>query len=87
MLAAFISSDDDFANHRRFKTLHNRLLLHREVELTELEKELHERDKKDEENPAFRHRLRKEIHKEGMDTTKTEFLNLLRVKLLEYGEQ
>ncbi|OCK84539.1 hypothetical protein K432DRAFT_115587 [Lepidopterella palustris CBS 459.81] len=45
--AAFVNSDANFSVHRRFGTLRNRIILHREQELANLEVELNELDTED----------------------------------------
>ncbi|KUJ23405.1 uncharacterized protein LY89DRAFT_663846 [Mollisia scopiformis] len=85
-LAAFVSSDVDFGMVRNFKTLHNRLLLHDQVELTGLEKRLRELDKEDEADPKkSNYRLRRVKHKEGYgNTEQRDLLQEVRRKLNEY---
>ncbi|KAH7409597.1 hypothetical protein BKA64DRAFT_705362 [Cadophora sp. MPI-SDFR-AT-0126] len=85
-LAAFVSSDDDYEICRGFKTLHNRLICHREVELTELERRLAELDKSDENHPVTGHRLRRIKHKEGWDEEQNKLMDEIDVKLKEYDE-
>ncbi|PQE07213.1 Peptidase C14 caspase domain protein [Rutstroemia sp. NJR-2017a BVV2] len=55
-LAALMNSNDSFALCRRFGRLSDRLLLHLQVKLTDLEKELDEIDKADEEHPRLKFR-------------------------------
>jgi hypothetical protein len=52
-LAAFMNSNDSFALCRRFGRLSDRLLLHFQVKLTGMEKELDEIDKADGEHPRL----------------------------------
>jgi hypothetical protein len=85
-LAALIGSDDDLAMHRNFKYCHNRVLLHLEVQITELEKNLFNLDKKDEVDEDRQHRLRWTEHEEGWNTEQLELLEKLIAKLKEYGE-
>jgi hypothetical protein len=85
-LAAFISCDDSLAMHRSFKYCHNRVLLHLEVEITELEKKLHILDKEDAADPDRMHRLQWTEHEEGWDTTQAELVDKLISKLNKYGE-
>lgn len=84
-LAAFVSSDEDYEIYRGFRTLHNRVIHHREVELTELEKRLTELDKSDEHNPATSHRLRRIKHQEGWDGEKNKLIDDIELKLKNYG--
>ncbi|PVH80175.1 hypothetical protein DL98DRAFT_532376 [Cadophora sp. DSE1049] len=85
-LAAFVSSDDDYQIYRGFKTLHNRLICHFEVELTELERRLAELDKSDEGNPVTGHRLSRIKHKKGWDEEQNILMHEIDVKLKEYVE-
>jgi hypothetical protein len=85
-LTAFVNSDDDFAMCRSFKYCHNRVLLHLQVEITELEKAIFDLDKKDEENPAVQYRRRSTKHKEGSNNELRALMNELKAKLKEYGE-
>ncbi|KAL5317199.1 hypothetical protein ACEPPN_014294 [Leptodophora sp. 'Broadleaf-Isolate-01'] len=85
-LAAFVSSDDDCQIYRGFKTCHNRIIYHCEVELTELEKQLHELDKRDNDNPITSHRLKRIKHKAGWDEEQNILIDKIKVKLKEYDE-
>jgi hypothetical protein len=69
---------------RSFKYGHNRVLLHLQVEITELEKAIFNLDKKDEENPAMEYRRRST--KEGSNKEQTALMGELKAKLKEYGE-
>ncbi len=71
---------------RGFKYCHHRLLVHLQVEITVLEKELLELDKKDEANPAMQYRRRTTKHKEHWDSELRELRKELTAKLMEYGE-
>ena len=84
-LAALISCDNDLAMHRGFKNIHNRILLHLEVQITVLEKELNDLDRRDSADPEREHRLRWTEHEEGWNTDKLELLDKLALKLKEYG--
>lgn len=86
-LAALISCDVDLAMHRSFKYCHSRVLLHLEVQITELEKDLYKLDKKDEADPEREHRLRWTEHEADWDTEQVKLLGKLISKLKEYGEQ
>jgi hypothetical protein len=80
-LAAFISSDNDFAVFRGFKYFHYRILLELEVEITEMERELWALDHADEADPDMRYRLQGMLpHEEGYDTGR------IKEKVKEYGE-
>jgi hypothetical protein len=85
-LSAFVNSDDDFAMCRSFKLCHIRLLLHLQVEITIMEKELFELDKKDEANPAMEYRRRTTKHKEHWDSEQRELRKELTAKIMEYDE-
>ncbi|CZR51637.1 uncharacterized protein PAC_01514 [Phialocephala subalpina] len=85
-LSAFVSSDPDFSIVRAFKTIHNRIILQYEVEITELEKALFKLDTEDEINPQMVHRLRRTKHKEGWDSRQRDLLKELRTKIIEYDE-
>ncbi|KAH7308779.1 hypothetical protein BKA65DRAFT_519887 [Rhexocercosporidium sp. MPI-PUGE-AT-0058] len=85
-LAAFISSDDDCQIYRGFKTCHNRIILHCEVELMELEKQLHDLDKRDNEHPITYHRLKRIKHRAGWDEEQNILMDKMKVKLKEYDE-
>ncbi len=85
-LSAFVSSDDDFLMVRSFSRCHNRLLLHLQVEITELEKALDDLDKKDEADPAMKYRRISTKHKENEDTGLATLMSELKDKLREYGE-
>jgi hypothetical protein len=85
-LASLISIDDSLAMHRSFKNSHNRVLLHLEVEITELEKELYKLDKEDAADPDKIYRLKSTKHEEGWDAAQVVLIDKLRSKLKEYGE-
>jgi hypothetical protein len=86
-LAAFISSDNDFAVFRGFKYCHYRILLELEVEITEMERALWDLDKADEANPDMTYRLRGMLpHEDGWDTGRIELMASLKEKIKEYGE-
>jgi hypothetical protein len=71
---------------RSFKYCHNRVLLHLQVEITELEKAIFDLDKKDEEDPAMQYRRRSTKHREGSNNELRELIKELKAKLKEYGE-
>jgi hypothetical protein len=72
--------------HRGFKNCHNRILLHLEVQITELEKKLDNLDKEDAADPDREHRLKWTEHEEGWDAAQTELIDTLISKLKKYGE-
>ncbi|KAL8742151.1 MAG: hypothetical protein Q9190_005319 [Brigantiaea leucoxantha] len=85
-LAAFINSDDNFLMCRKFGFLHNRVLLYRQDELVELERDLVEMDEldKDEDPRALKSRQ----HDNGRDLplTRRTLINRIDEKLKEYDE-
>lgn len=72
---------------RSFKTIHIRILLHYQVEITELEKELVELDRKDNLDPENSHRLRSTEHHHSWNSEQRDLLQKLRVMVKEYGER
>ena len=86
-LAALISCDDSFSMHRGFKYLHSRGLLHLEVQITELEKELYKLDREDAANPDMIYRLRSTKHEKDWDAAQADLMDKLMAKLKEYGER
>ncbi|TVY83149.1 hypothetical protein LSUE1_G002655 [Lachnellula suecica] len=85
-MAALQASHTDFTIFRGFKNGHVRALLHLEVELTELEKELSKLDDADSTSPITKYRLRNTMMEEGWDTSQTELIHKLRLKLVEYDD-
>jgi hypothetical protein len=85
-LAALISCDDSLSMHRSFKYCHSRGLLHLEVQITELEKELYKLDREDAANPDMTYRLRSTKHEKGWDAAQADLIDKLMAKLKEYGE-
>lgn len=90
-LAAVQASDPNWPVYRRFKTLHHRIILHRQQELVKLEQQLNRLDRKDaEEN---HHRLgslqwdHEEAVQEGKERSeREEIIEKIDTKLKEYGE-
>jgi hypothetical protein len=64
-IAAFIDSDPGNSLFRRFGILNARILLYRQVELTELEKKLNELDKKDNAKEDTEWRIGHGLHHDG----------------------
>jgi len=82
-LAAFMNNDDKSAVFRRFGQLSSRVLLHLEIELTELEQKLSDLDAADAANPIMQPRLNGyEI--EGGGTAQQDLISDGRLKLDEY---
>jgi len=86
--AAMVSSSDDLSMFRGFKRSHARILLHLEVQISELEKELDKLDKEDVANPAMRYRLTKTKpkHDENWDPKQYNLMEQLCQKLKEYDD-
>jgi hypothetical protein len=84
-LAEILSSNDDWAIFRGFRQTHSRILAHLQVELTILEEELREMDKRDEHTARYRLRMTGQ-EKEGKDTSQRDLLVKIKAKLREYGE-
>ena len=82
-----ISSSKDLIMFRGFKRAHIRILLHLEVQISELVKELDKLDQEDSANPAMRYRLTKSKpkHDENWDPKQHRLMELLCQKLKEYG--
>jgi hypothetical protein len=85
-LAAFMNSDDTFANVRRFGRLSSRLLLHLQNELTALEKQLDDLDKSDAANQVLEKRLRGYENYSGWTDEQTKLLNQIQAKYSQYGQ-
>jgi hypothetical protein len=89
-LAAFQSSEANFALYRSFSYLHSRVLLDLQDEITSLEKELDEIDIDDEMDDPNRLRSREldEIRAAEGDSNQRSrrvILREIRTKLMEYG--
>jgi len=85
MLAAFLSSDDNFSIVRRFGFLHHRVLLYKQAELAELERQLDSLDLEDNnEKDRWRNRV---ALPDGLRNigAKQELLRDIEQKLEEYG--
>jgi hypothetical protein len=86
-VAEFQNSDGNSALHRRFGALHARILLYLGIELTELEEQLLELDKTDNEKPDTRWRTAHSIHHDdgkGNELRK-DLVEKIKKKLEEYG--
>lgn len=88
-LAAYADSDECFMILRRFGWIHQRLLLHRQDELRELEDTLSDMDKKDAKDPNRQLCLRsRDIDEENRglpDRDRIALLDRLEEKTLKYG--
>jgi len=90
-IAAYFDSDSDTALVRRFGQLHARILLYKQVELTELEARLDKLDKEDEGTPGEDSngwKLRHSISLKGghMNEERRDLVKEIDEKLEEYGE-
>ncbi|KAF4616244.1 hypothetical protein G7Y89_g15162 [Cudoniella acicularis] len=82
-VAAFMDGCDSFGIFRRFGQCHSRLLLLRMTNIQDIEKQLLDLDKSDEEGDKA-WRLKNRYHKEGFDTKKRELEAKLETELLAY---
>jgi hypothetical protein len=80
-----IVSDPDLTIFRGFKYGHARILSQMQIEITEVEKELFKLDTSDATNPITESRLRTTGFEKGGDTTQTDLIHKLHLKILEYG--
>ncbi|KAL6707392.1 hypothetical protein ACN47E_004171 [Coniothyrium glycines] len=89
-LAAFQSSEANFALYRSFSYLHSRILLDLQDEITALEKELDEVDWDDsEDDPERLHSRETDVDRaasEGASRNRRVILREIRTKLMEYDE-
>jgi hypothetical protein len=81
-----MESCDSFGIYRRFGQLHVRLLLAYMADITDIEKQLQELDRSDEEGgEKTLYRLKNRYHKKGLDTTKRELMGRVEGILIKYG--
>ncbi|KAM3064885.1 hypothetical protein ACMFMF_011644 [Clarireedia jacksonii] len=87
-LAALMNSNDSFALYRRFGRLSDRLLLHLQLKLTRLEKEIDEIDKDDGKHPELRKRNYgyEGFEEDISNPRKTALLSEVLETLEKYGE-
>jgi hypothetical protein len=85
-LAALISSNETFCLFRGFFPYACRILLHREIELEQLVKRLHQLDASDAANPEMMYRLSGVDLTEGLDPEQKELLQQIEIKIREYCE-
>jgi hypothetical protein len=98
--AAYINSDPNFRVYRRFGTLRNRVILHRQYELAKLEQQLNELDEKDWNESPIKIQCIRRDQEEGCssagqqtnggassgDSQRTTLINKIDGKLKEYGK-
>lgn len=85
-LAAFVNSDDTFANFRRFGRLSARILLHIQNDLNDLEQKLDNLDKQDDQDDTMRLRLGGFEEFSGQDDEQRQLRNEIQKKYVEYGK-
>lgn len=90
-LAAFQRSDPDFAVYRRFNTLHQRVILHRQQELVKLERQLNDLDRTDARETPYRLASLEWDHEDALQQGKEQseredIINKIEIKLKNYGE-
>jgi hypothetical protein len=83
-LAAFLNSDASFAVFRRFGLLSSRLLLQMEVDLTDLEKKLHDLDNADASSTTMHWRLKGFEKFPEWNDEQQKLATEIRVKLRDY---
>ncbi|MCJ1240409.1 hypothetical protein MMC14_008411 [Varicellaria rhodocarpa] len=84
-LAAFQDCDPNFLIYRKFSWLHNRVLLHRQDELVELEDRLERLDRFDQENDEKKLTSRRRDDAKP-DSSRKELLLDIEKKLVEYDD-
>ena len=75
---------DSFTIFRRFGTVHSRVLLHLQCEITSLEKQLEKLDWEDSLTPGMLWRLKRNECYEGWDPAQKDLMEKLKQKLMEY---
>ena len=85
-LAALVNSDSGFVMYRRFGYIHNRILLHHQAELVELERKLDKLDADDDANPDRKFRLQTREFYDGDDEEQKLLIEDLEKKLKSYGK-
>jgi hypothetical protein len=85
-LAALVNSDDGFVMYRRFGYIHNRILLHRQAEIVELEKKLDKLDDSDKADRKLKFRLQTREFLKDDDTGQKLLIDDLETKLRNYGK-
>jgi hypothetical protein len=85
-LAAYIVSDVDNVLFRGFLLLRAQSLLHKQVELTELQEQLEELNKSDANDPASKWKVHAHINTPGADNNiRKELMDRIDTKLKDYG--
>lgn len=84
--AAFMNCDDNFLMCRRFGFLHDRVLLYRQDELTQLERELVEMDSLDEKEDPLSLISRKRDDAREFEITRKGLIDKIDSKLKQYGK-
>lgn len=89
-LAAVLQCDPNFPVYRRFKTLRHRVILHRQQELVQLERQLNDLDREDAEHRPYRIRSLEWDHqvatREGKSRSeREEIIDEIDSKLKQYG--
>jgi hypothetical protein len=83
--AAYQNSTPTFRVYKRFGTLRNRIILHRQYRLAKLEKQLLELDKSDKEH--HKHRISSvRRDEEDNDSKRTKLIEDIERELKEYGK-
>ncbi|KAL5317200.1 hypothetical protein ACEPPN_014295 [Leptodophora sp. 'Broadleaf-Isolate-01'] len=85
-LAAFVDSNDTFANYRRFGRLSARLLLHLQNDLNNLEKKLDALDKQYAQDERMKYRLRGFEISDGRDDKCQKLCADIQKKYMEYAD-
>ena len=92
-VARFLDSDDSFGMYRKFGTLHSRLLLNKQDEVSKMEAKLEAMDKMDNENDdGKRYLMSRELDvdrpefPEFWGESRVQLMERLEKKILEYGE-
>ncbi|KAI4213230.1 MAG: hypothetical protein LQ351_004176 [Letrouitia transgressa] len=84
--AAFMNCDDNFLMCRRFGFLHDRVLLYRQDELTQLERDLVEMDSLDAEEDPLSLQSRKRDDAREFELTRKGLIDKIDSKLKQYDE-
>ncbi|KAI4208625.1 MAG: hypothetical protein LQ348_000102 [Seirophora lacunosa] len=85
-LAAFMNSSDNFLMCRRFAFLHSRVLLHRQDELAEMEKQLLAMDDEDAENDKLALQSRRRDDQRPDQPSRKSLMERIDNKLKDYGK-
>lgn len=85
-LAAFVNSDDTFANFRRFGRLSARILLHIQNDLNDLEQKLDALDNQDAQDETMKLRLGGFEEFNGQNGEQRQLRKEIQEKYVEYGK-